>query len=238
MSNKLSIVFLISISLHLTTCVGESNNHAKDTVIQNDTEKLAPKTKAVKQQLSSMTDPRDGATYSTITIGNQTWMAENLRYNAPGSMLNPDNPSNAYGRLYPLIPAQDACPPGWHLPSDQEWEQVEIAHGMPSTFIGKGGWRGKHGTSMKSTTEWDKDGNGTNLLGFNILPAGYYFSGRIGEEKGMQGLGFSAAFWSSRNGNVATARFLFSPKEWINKWEDKDDDTGAGLSCRCLKNVK
>ncbi len=48
----------------------------------------------------SFTDPRDGEKYSVVTIDGQIWMAENLRYNIPGSWLNADNPSVYYGRLY------------------------------------------------------------------------------------------------------------------------------------------
>lgn len=187
---------------------------------------------------SSMIDPRDGEVYTTVKIWKQHWMAENLRYDTVGAMINPDNPSPAYGRLYKLIPAQSACPPGWHLPSDEEWDQLEIAHGMPVSFVGKGGWRGQHAIQLKSTSGWgeEKKGNGTNSLGFNILPAGYYFSGDLGGEAGVQGLGYSAAFWSARNQNVGYARFLFDVRNFVNKWADTDNDSEAALSCRCVED--
>ena len=185
---------------------------------------------------NTITDLRDGETYTTIKIGKQVWMAENLRYPVPGSMVNQDNPSKAYGRLYKLASAQIACPVGWHLPSDSEWDELEMTHGMPASFVGKGGWRGEHGTHMKSVESWDDDGNGTNRLGFNVLPAGYYFSGKMGFEEGLEGLGYSAAYWSSVKDGIATARFLFSPREWVNKWDDKNDETGAALSCRCVRD--
>lgn len=31
-----------------------------------------------------------------------------------------------YGVLYNWRAAQDACPDGWHLPSDEEWEQLTV----------------------------------------------------------------------------------------------------------------
>lgn len=203
------------------------------------------------QKKTTITDSRDGAVYKIITIGKQTWFAENLRYDAPGSMLNPDNPSVSYGRLYTLTAAQGACPKGWHTATDWEWNQLELAHGMPAADTLRGGWRGTHGTHMKSKKDWGdnniitdslgmvpftENGNGTDQLGFKVLPAGYYFSGKMGGEEGMQGLGYSAGFWSSVENNVGCARFLFSPRKWVNKWEDKNDETGAGLSCRCVKD--
>jgi len=187
---------------------------------------------------STMTDPRDGEKYTIITIGKQTWMAENVRYATPeGSMFNPINPSNSYGRLYTLKAAQNACPEGWHIPTDSEWDELEIAHGMPTSFIGKGGWRGKHAINMRSTTGWDEGEIGKDSLGFNVLPAGYYFSGELGGDPGMQGIGFSAAFWSAIENGRGWARFLFGVREFVNKWDDSVDNTGSALSCRCVKNL-
>jgi uncharacterized protein (TIGR02145 family) len=72
-------------------------------------------------------------------------------------------------------------------------------------------------------------------LGFSIVPAGYHASGQAGLPKGFEGLGFAAAFWSSTQNNVATARFMFAGKSFVNKWEDHGNETGMALSCRCVK---
>lgn len=192
-------------------------------------------------QLESFTDSRDGVVYKTVTVNARIWMAENLRYNSEGSMLNPENPTKDYGRIYTIPSLKNACPSGWRLPSDSEWDELEMAHGMPSSFLDKGGWRGEHAVNLKASTDWKKGEAGRDSLGFRVLPAGYYFSGDMGGEKGIQGLGHSAAFWSSTRvelvsgDRVSMARFMFGEREFVNKWEDTNGDSGAGLSCRCVK---
>lgn len=220
MKGLLGILFLLS-SLGCCMCACTTNV---------GTNNMTP------QEVDTMIDARDGEVYTIIKIGEKIWMAENLRYKAPESMVHPENPSPLYGRLYDLLSSQTACPDGWHIASNDEWNSLELAHGMPTEDVLRGGWRGKHGTNMKATLGWDNNGNGTNSLGFNVLPAGYYFSGWAGTTKGLEGLGYSAAFWSSMEDSIASARFLFSSRKWVNKWEDKNNETGAALSCRCVKD--
>ena len=187
------------------------------------------------QPIVSMTDPRDGEVYAVVNIGKQIWMAENLRYNAPGSMLNPDNPSTIYGRLYDGISAQTACPDGWRLPSDAEWNEMEMALGMPAADTAKTYWRGEHGAMMKSVTGWDYGENGTNSSGFNGFPAGYYFSGTHGGEVGMDGIGHSGGYWASAEGDRAWIRFLGAPLAGVNRFDD-DISNGFAIGCRCVRD--
>ncbi len=192
-----------------------------------------------------MTDPRDGETYATITIGKQTWMAENLRYNSSGSKLNPDTPSAIYGRLYDGLTAQTVCPKGWHLPSDSEWNEMEMTLGMAAANTVKTFWRGEHGISMKSVSGWVDGGNGTNSSGFNALPGGYYSPDAWGGPDGYGGLGASGGYWSSTEVfdwsltgsfvNRAWLRFLGAPLKGVNRFDD-DMSSELAVACRCIKD--
>ena len=84
------------------------------------------------QELGTCTDKRDGHIYDWTKIGSQIWMAENLDYDIGEGCWGFDNdeisvPTN--GRLY-FKNFENACPEGWHLPSDKEWDQL-------FTFISK-----------------------------------------------------------------------------------------------------
>ena len=131
----------------------------------------------------TMTDI-DGNTYKTITIGTQTWMAENLKvttYNdstaipnvtgaytwknlTTGAVCTYNNTTNAdtintYGRLYNWYAGNTGklCPMGWHVPSDAEWTTLEdylIANGYNYNGSKTGT---KIAKAMASTTGWAFD---------------------------------------------------------------------------------
>lgn len=80
----------------------------------------------------TFTDPRDRETYGTVEIAGLRWMTENLRFESPTSACYDDEPENCdnFGRLYSWEAALQACPPGWHLATDFEWQALELALGM------------------------------------------------------------------------------------------------------------
>jgi uncharacterized protein (TIGR02145 family) len=151
----------------------------------------------------------DNNIYRTIEIGSQTWMAENLRttrYNDGSKIPNvTDNSTwitlrdgayrwynndgstykNLYGALYNwyTVKTGKLCPAGWHVPSDDEWKQLEMTLGMTKEEAESCGefpgidCRGTdQGNQMKATSGWsDWEGipdKGTNTSGFSALPAG------------------------------------------------------------------
>lgn len=196
----------------------------------------------MSEDIMTLTDSRDGLVYEIKTFGSQTWMVENLRYNAFGSALDPNNPSITYGRLYDWSTVmngetssnsspsgvQGICPSGWHLPSDAEWSTLETTLGMNSSDATNAGYRGTHGIDMKSTTGWVSNGNGTNLSGFNVLPTGGYY--RI-----FGGLGGSAFFWSSTESSTTNSlyRKLHCREEGVFR---HNHSKTYGISCRCVQN--
>ena len=140
------------------------------------------------EQKGFLTDSRDGQTYKIVTIGTQTWMAQNLNYAIKGgSYCYENNATNCivYGRLYTWEIAMKACPSGWHLPSEEEWKTLYESVGDNASKIE---------TKLKSQTEWRSDmGNGTDDFGFCALPAGCTENGG----KSFRDLGLEAYFWSS-----------------------------------------
>ena len=96
----------------------------------------------------------EGNTYRTVKIGEQVWLAENLRSTVfqDGSKINTafipkDKPENLlkYGRLYDWHDVQDErkiCPAGWRVASDEDWKTLEKTIGVPEADLEKKGWRG------------------------------------------------------------------------------------------------
>ena len=123
-----------------------------------------------KCEFEILIDERDYMVYSVVKIGNQYWTGENMSYNVKGSFINPDFPSNDYGRLYDHAQSIKALPLGWHLPTDAEWNELEIYHGTPPEEAFLTAERGENTGYKLSSPDW----NGTKESLFNALPAGYY----------------------------------------------------------------
>ena len=136
--------------------------------VEDGPETAATDTSVNTAPSAAFTDSRDGQTYRKVAIGTQTWMAENLNYDVPDDTMdvcynNSADSCAKYGRLYDWNTAIKACPAGWHLPSEAEWDTLE-------EFVG--GWFAA-GTELKTTTGWKDDGNGLDEYGFSALPGGH-----------------------------------------------------------------
>ena len=218
---------------------------------------------------NGFTDERDGNSYCTITIGNQVWMAENLRYLPSVYRSNQESYTesryyvydyqgnnveeakstynyNEYGVLYNNIAAQNACPAGWHLPSDSEWTELEIYlenNGYNfDNYIDSDNDRETHnviGKSMASQTNWTVSDisnspgrlqQKNNSSGFNGKPAGWkHLYGRF------KHINESAAWWATgyyTNGNGWDRYLYFSRAHCTRSHNNKH----IGLSIRCIQD--
>jgi uncharacterized protein (TIGR02145 family) len=141
----------------------------------------------------TMTD-NDGNVYKTITIGTQTWMAENLRstYFRNGDAITSENSCaiwqvdttglqciyndaatpGKWGRLYNWYAANDPrniAPKGWHIPSISEWKTLLDYASKNCTKPGSDNSAAKY---LCATDEWSAALKTDNGSGFTILPAG------------------------------------------------------------------
>ena len=203
------------------TCKDNNNGTASDEI-----------TVVVVEEGITITDPRDGQKYFIVDIGTQTWFAENLNFETADSWWYDDSEANGeiYGRLYTWDAAQDACPEGWSLPSDDDWKTLEMGLGMSQEVADEDLWRGTQGDKMKSTSGWNENGNGTNSSGFNGLPGGYY-------SDSYSLMGDNSNWWTSSevSSNLAWQRGLNNLNSKILRF---DPSKNFRLSVRCIKDVK
>ena len=148
----------------------------------------------------SFTDPRDGNMYNITQIGSQTWMAENLAYEAAGSSCpNGDNRNcSKFGRLYTWEIARTVCPEGWRLPDRTDF----------ATLIEQAGGPDVAGKKLKSTSGWFKKGDGSDDFGFEAKPAGYRLGGSESSPGKFDGIGGYAHFWSASESSDGLAYYL------------------------------
>jgi uncharacterized protein (TIGR02145 family) len=196
-----------------------------------------------------------GYEYDIVEIGDQCWFAENCRYLpsvSPSSSYSEIDPIyyvydyegtdievakstanyETYGVLYnwSAVMTEGICPSGWHIPSDGEWQTMEVSLGMSESEASSTSFRGAPvGDYLKSTSGWNYDGNGTNSSGFNGLPAGY------ADTDGFYVNGKFAYWWSSSaSGSSGTwQRFLYGDSVSVFRV----NDVGRfGLSARCARD--
>ena len=192
--------------------------------------------------------------YQTVQIGDQCWFAENCRYlpyvsnptdesatepyyyvydyegtDVEAAVASPNY--ETYGVLYnwSAVITEGICPSGWHVPTDVEWQALEISLGMSESEAASTGWRGTdEGYQMKSASGWSNNGNGSNLSGFTGLPGGYYDSG------GFFSSGDYGHWWSSSNsGSISMRRFLSSDSNEIFR---NNLPHIYGFSARCVQD--
>ena len=182
--------------------------------------------------MASMTDERDGQAYKIVKIGHLWWFAQNLNYETVDSHCYNDSAKYCamYGRLYSWaaavgkseeecgyrhecnlsLPVQGACPSGWRVPSNYDWNDLIVATGGDDIA----------GKVLRDS----KDG------GFALLYAGRInFAGEFVQE------GRSACIWSSSetdeyDGYYADFYYSYDKVMFPNEAEKYD-----GYSVRCVK---
>lgn len=168
--------------------------------------------------------------YKMMKFGDQTWMAENLNYETESSYCYDNNDENCtqFGRLYTWAAANEACPEGWHLPSQTEWETLIIAaDGNISEYTDYN----LAGLALKSAEGWDNAGNDTLAIGFSALPAGI----KDYESDVFNGIDSYTYFWTSTGKDTYSAYYVklsSSNNQALIDYADKS----YGYSIRCLKN--
>ncbi len=166
-----------------------------------------------KEKENVLKDPRDGKSYTTVSIGSQIWMSQNLNYDTGNSWCYDQASANcnAFGRLYDWQTAQTACPPGWKLPSFSDFETLLIHvydNGLHQAF-----------SSLMF--------GGSS--GFNALLGGMY-----NQDNEFSSLHSSSTWWSETketDENPWCLHIANSPRVvYMFEWS-----TSLGLSVRCIK---
>lgn len=202
----------------------------------------------------------DGNLYNTVLIGEQCWMKENLNVGTridgsqemtTNSMIEKycydDDPANCdiYGGLYQwnemmqyttIEGTKGICPDGWHLPTDDEWKQMEMVLGMSQSEADEIGWRGEsEGGKMKETgtTHWNSPNtDATNSSGFTAIPGGgINYSSEL-----FKSLYYRGDWWSSSEYSVDTKAWSRALYYNIGTAGRGKNDKTHGFSVRCIKD--
>ena len=198
-------------------------------------------TRKIEPVFDEITDARDGQIYKTVTLGDQTWLAQNLNYETDNSWCYGDEPANCkkYGRLYDWEAAMNACPDGWNLASDEEWSTLikfldpkadpsnvtesEIAGGMMKAT----------GTVEEETGPWKSPNKGaSNSSGFSAEAGGILYG-----DGTYQVLNMHAIYWTSTEYNANSVWFRILDYGVTDIYRDNSNITkNMGLSVRCIKD--
>ena len=203
------------------------------------------------QESGKLTD-FDGNEYKTVTIGTQTWMAENLKTThlrngvvipeakKAGEWVTGTSPAYSwrnnnmevyktpYGALYNwyAVNNENICPAGWHAPSESEFKTLEQALGG----------RAVAGGALKEagTAHWTTPNTGaTNSSGYTMLPGGY----RTGEGgASFYELGRNGYLWSSTGWQDEAVAYYWGFSKDAARTEQGISGMHTGFSVRCLKN--
>jgi len=238
------LVIFISFIL-LSSCKKDDDESLNNTPDNNTTAEFNPDI-----SYGSITD-QDGNVYKTVTIGAQTWMAENLRTTKykDGSAIplisddstwdvltsagycNYNNTTDkksisTYGCLYNwyAVNTGKLAPTGWHIPTDDEW--TELLNYLVGDSIAGGKLK------ENTTKHWESPNSGaTNVSGFTALPAGY--RGAYGD---FYALGTGGYWWSYSGLDSSYAWYRYMGYDYENVNRGNYVGKQRGFSIRCIKD--
>lgn len=166
----------------------------------------------------------DGKIHRTVVIGEKAWLAENL-YTEGGRLYgNAEVLESVFGRYYTWEEALTACPDGWHLPTDAEFDTLGLdARDLmaEATFDKEKMW------------EYWPGMDPTNELGFNAIPCGYMDLAQPSSELGYLEY---AAWWTADEYDDlrATFRYIYEDDPLLET--DKGSKTSLALNVRCVQD--
>ena len=198
-----------------------------------------------------------GYDYATVQIGEQCWFAENLRSgqytngdSIPGNLTssqwtstnegaqavyaNDEGNLELYGRLYNGYAMNDTralCPLNWHIPSDEDWGELELELGLDDGELLLIGERGDdQGAQLKASPSDSPSWDGSNTVGFHAVANGYRHNHGY-----YQHLNFNSHYWSktASEEGIFYIRTLQSSVEGVIRLTRV---ANSGYTVRCLKD--
>ncbi len=185
--------------------------------------------------------------YGAIIIGNQIWMAENLRasqfndhssitpvadnaqwadLSSPGYCSYPAIVDELYGYLYNWYTVNTGllCPVGWHVPSDVEFTTLTTYLGGENVAGGK--------LKEAGTANWSSTNAGaTNVTGFTALPGGHRINDGTFDFLGTDGFWWTSTESSGADAWLMTLGYNYNSMSRSNNWKK------YGLSVRCINDI-
>ena len=154
-------------------------------------------------------------------VGSNSCTGENC-YAPPNDLID------EFGRLYNWYATSDdrgLCPTSWSVPNDEQWGMLETHLGLTPSALLDEGWRGDIGEALKSDAGWD----GTNLVGFNLLPSGD--RSQIGH---FNDNGTQTHLWTTSENGDLIRRSLGTNQAGVQR--EQDVRVRRGLPVRCIKD--
>ena len=206
---------------------------------------------------------QDGNTYKTVKIGEQWWMAENLRvkHYRNGELIpkvesgskweklsngaycyykNQKKYSNIFGYLYNWYAVNDKrniAPKGWHVPTDEEWKKLEVTLGMSQSEAFDTGYRGKNeGCKLAGIVSLWEDGVTKNNPDFGSSELTALPGGYRNDNGKYAGMGKRATFWLSSDYFTYTAWFRIIDYDHTKVYRFDEFKKLLGRSVRCVRD--